>query len=223
MKPCPYCAEEIQDAAIICRYCRSALDSSGQTPGTPTALAREQIATSMSPPQVALTSSANASDRWTCPECGSDQVQRASVTHAMGTSALHATTRGVIVGGSSLTGLGLGAAGGVMNGTVTTGLAAEIGPPAYASHTPSYLAAGILIGCVAGLLISFALVTPGAAGAGGMMLGTVALCVIGGVVIALNRAGTKNLESRIDADAAREEWQQSCVCLRCHARFQLGG
>ena len=138
--------------------------------------------------------------RFECPSCHSDNVQRFAIAFQNGIADVNTTTAGIGVAGH----FGVGAA--KTKGTQQSALSMSVAPPA----KKGYLWKVILV-----LFLAFIV--------GGMVGGTLGLIVnfllgVGGLYLIYRQVYCWNRDVH---PQLMDEWQHSFICLRCGNKFIL--
>ena len=138
--------------------------------------------------------------RFECPSCHSDNVQRFAIAFQNGIADVNTTTAGIGVAGH----FGVGAA--KTKGTQQSALSMSVAPPA----KKGYLGKVILV-----LFLAFIV--------GGMVGGTLGLIVnfllgVGGLYLIYRQVYCWNRDVH---PQLMDEWQHSFICLRCGHKFIL--
>lgn len=138
--------------------------------------------------------------KFECPNCHSDNIQRYEVAFQNGISSVDTTTAGVGVAGR----LGVGVA--KTSGTQQSALSQTVAPPAKKGYLGK-------------VILCFFLSLFGA-GAGGSMGGIVSTVILVGTLYFFVYKSTY-LWNRDVHPQLMEQWQHSYLCLRCGNRFTL--
>lgn len=149
-----------------------------------------------------------AAQNFTCPHCGSENVQRFSVAFRGGASTIDTktSTTGIGIGGG---GLGIGKAGSHTTGTQMTQLAKEVAPPAKKKYTFP-----IIISLIIWVVIDKSLLSV-IGGTASSIAGYISL--VGALwYFVYQRVYTWNKNVW---PGLYEKWEQSWVCLKCGHKF----